>query len=369
MLASEIARQRLVHQGVSRPVFEHPAEVVGWLGAVQAQDYAGAKWAVAQRTKGIVSDAAMDELFAEGAILRTHLLRPTWHFVTPADIRWLLDLTAARVHILNGTYYRKLALDDTTFERSHAALFKALQGGMQLTRPEVAAVLRQAGIATDDMRFTYLMMHAELEGVVCSGARRGKQFTYALLDERAPQAKRLDRDEALAELVRRYMMSHGPATLKDFVWWSGLTLADARAGIELVKPQLEHEVIDGQSYWFAASVPPARKRTPAAYLLPNYDEALASYKDRSAAVEAQYARMWNGEHAILSHHLVINDRIAGSWQRTFSKGTAVVEIKLFAPLTEVETHAVAAATHRYGEFLGMPAVLRPETARLQMSNA
>jgi hypothetical protein len=213
----EIAHQRLHNQLISRQTFEKAGDVVGWLGAVQAQDYAAAKWAVGQRVQE-ATDVAIDRAFADGAILRTHVMRPTWHFVTPADIRWMLQLTAPRVNALNASYYRQRALDDDIFKRSNAILAKALQGGKQLTRTELASVLQQAGIATGDLlRLTYLMIRAELDGVLCSGARRGKQFTYALLDEQAPQAKSLERDEALAELTRRYFTSHGPATLQDFV--------------------------------------------------------------------------------------------------------------------------------------------------------
>nr|MDQ6908888.1 winged helix DNA-binding domain-containing protein [Chloroflexota bacterium] len=232
----DIAHVRLHNHHIAGTKLAAPDAVVRWLGAVQSQDYAGAKWAVGQRMHD-TTDAALDQAFADGAILRTHVMRPTWHFVAPADIRWLLALTAPRVNATNAYHYRKHGLNDATFARSNAALTNALRGGAQRTRTELASVLQQAGIATNDLRLGLIMMRAELDGVVCSGARRGKQFTYALLDERAPPAETLARDEALAELTRRYMTSHGPATVQDFVWWSGLTMTDAKAGLEMVKPQ------------------------------------------------------------------------------------------------------------------------------------
>src|SRR6185436_7837388 len=178
---------------------------------------------------------------------RTHVLRPTWHFVTPADIHCLLALTAPRVHALNAPYYRKLELDHDLFQRSTTALTHALQGGKHLTRDEVRGVLAQAGIATaGELRMSYILMRAELDGVVCSGARHGKQFTYALLSERAPQVRHLEREHALAELAGRFFLSRGPATVQDFARWSGLTVADARTGLEAVKSQLQHEQVDGQ---------------------------------------------------------------------------------------------------------------------------
>lgn len=216
MARFDIPRQRLRNQGIAGATFKKPGDVVEWLAAVQAQDYAGAKWALGLRLQDATDDD-VEQAFAEGAILRTHLLRPTWHFVTPADIRWMLALTAPRAHAVNADMSRKLELDNALFKRSNAALARALHGGRQLTRDELRGVLQKAGIATDGgLRLGYLLMRAELDGMVCSGARRGKQFTYALLDERAPHAKTLGREEALAELAQRYFVSRGPATVQDF---------------------------------------------------------------------------------------------------------------------------------------------------------
>src|SRR5712691_7225652 len=278
----DIAQQRLHNQLITRPMFEKPEDVVRWLGAVQSQDYAAAKWALGLRMQG-VTDNAIEQAFADGAIIRTHVMRPTWHFVAPADIRWLLALTAPRINALNAYYYRKLELDDALFRHSNTVLANALQGGKQLTRSELASVLQQAGIAADNLlRSTYIIMRAELDGIICSGARRGKQFTYALLDERVPPTRNLDRDEALAEFARRYFTSHGPAALQDFVWWSGLSVADARAGLAMVTSQLIHEVVGGQTYWFSTSTAPAHDLSRTIYLLPNFDEYTVGYTDRSA---------------------------------------------------------------------------------------
>ena len=350
----DIAHQRLHNQLITRRTFEKPGDVVEWLGAVQAQDYAAAKWAVGLRLQGTTDDD-IEQAFTRGAILRTHLMRPTWHFVSPSDIRWILALTAPRVNAVNAYYYRKLALDDAVFMHSNAVLAKALQGGKQLTRPELASVLQQAGIATDDLqRFTHIMMRAELDGIVCSGARRGKQFTYALLDERAPQARTLDRDEALAEFARRYFTSHGPATLQDFVWWSGLTVADARAGLEMVTSQLMHEVVDGQTYWFSMSTPPAKDLSQAAYLLPNYDEYIVGYTDRSAVFDASHTNKLDPRGNVLFNHTIVMDgQVVGTWKRTIKKDAVMITPSLLTPLNDAETRAFAAAANRYGAFLDM----------------
>jgi hypothetical protein len=349
----DIAHQRLHNQLITQRTFEKPGDVVQWLGAVQAQDYAAAKWALGLRLQSATDDD-IEQAFTGGAILRTHLMRPTWHFVSPADIRWILALTAPRVNAVNDYYYHTLGLDDAIFMRSNAALAKALQGGKQLTRPELVSVLKQGGIATENLGFQYIIMHAELDGVVCSGARQGKQFTYALLDERAPQAKTLERDEALAELSRRYFTGHGPATLQDFVWWSGLTTADARSGLEMVKSQLVHEVVDDQTYWFSQYAPPAKDISQAAHLLPNYDEYIVGYKERSAVFDASRTKKLGPRGSILfSHTMVLDGRVVGTWKRTMKKDAVIITPSLFTPLNEAETRAFAASANRYGAFLAM----------------
>ncbi len=357
-MSIDIIRQRLHNQKLSRTTFKQPEQVVEWLGVVQSQDYAGAKWAVSQRTKGI-TDAAMDQALADGTILRTHVLRPTWHFVTPADIRWMLKLTAPRILAQSATYFRKLELDKAIFKRSNAVLTKALQGGKQLTRAELASALQKSGITADDpLRFTYLIMYAETDGVICSGGRRDKQFTYALLDERVPNAKTLEHDEALAELAKRYFRSHGPATVKDYIWWSGLSPQDARNGLEMVKSQLDSDVINEKTYWFIESRLAAKEKGPTAYLLPNYDEYTVGYIDRSDIFDAQHNKKLGPRgNFIFNYVIVIDGRVAGTWKRTINKSSAVVELNPFQPWTKAEKQAVDSAMDQYGKFLEMPVKL------------
>lgn len=355
----DIAHWRLHNQGLATAPFENPVEIVQWLGAVQSQDYAAAKWALGVRMQG-ATDEAIEQAFDAGAILRTHIMRPTWHFVTPTDIRWMLELTASRVNAANAYQYRTLELDDATFARSNDALTKALQGGKQLTRTELQSVLKQIGIAADNLlRFTCLIMRAELDGIICSGARRGKQFTYALLEERAPQAKVLDRDESLAALARRYFISHGPATLQDFVWWSGLTRTDARNGLEMVRSQLLQETIDNQTYWFAPSAPSAKNCSLKAYLLPNYDEYTVGYTDRSAAVDRERTKHLDPRSSVfLGHIIVIDGHIVGAWKRTLTKDTVILTPNLLTSLNEDEARAFSDAVDRYGAFLGKPIIVQ-----------
>ena len=353
-ISLNIIANRLHNQLISRPAFESPAEVVGWLGAVQAQDYAAAKWAVGLRMKD-GSDAALDQALADGTIIRTHVMRPTWHFVTPADIRWMLNLTALRVKAAMSYNFRRLGLDASICKRSNLALIKALEGSKQLTRLELVAILKQRGIKSDNLGYLHILLNAELDTIVCSGGRRGKQFTYALLDERVPLVKKLDRDVALADLTRRYFTSHGPATVQDYAWWSGLTTADAKAGIELLKPRIKNEVLDGQTYWYSASMPLVKDIPHTAWLLPAYDEYMVGYTDRMVIIDPQHSKMLDGfAGALLNNSLVIDGRIVGTWKRTLRKNAVAIELKLLTSLNKTQTRARDEAVERYSRFLDLP---------------
>jgi len=352
----DIIQRRLHNQLLSQTKFFRPSQVVAWLGAVQSQDYAGAKWAVAQRTNGL-TDTAIEQAFDKGEILRTHVMRPTWHFVTPADIRWMLELTAPRVRAAMASMNHQLGLDTAIFKKSNAVLAKALRGNKHLTRSELGKILQKSGVPVDGLRLGHLMGRAELDGVICSGARRGKQHTYALLEERAPQAKTLERDEALAELTKRYFRSHGPATLQDFVWWSGLTINDARKGTDFVKSQLAWETIDQQTYWF---VPSARKKKshPTVHLLQNYDEYTVAYTDRTSIFDITHAdKLDSRGNIIFQYAIVFDGLVVGTWKRTIKKNEVVINVVLFTTLTNDQHQAIVAAAQGYGKFLELPVVL------------
>ncbi|HEX2442561.1 MAG TPA: winged helix DNA-binding domain-containing protein [Vicinamibacterales bacterium] len=347
-----VAYARLRNQGLSSGRFTKAADVVSWLGAVQAQEYPGARWALALRMRR-ATDAAIERTFAAGEILRTHVLRPTWHFVAPADIRWMLALTAPRVRAATASYDRRLGIDASVIERSNKAIARALKGGRQLTRQELKAALQEVGVAADGtQRLAHLVMHAELDAVVCSGALRGKQFTYALLDERAPGSRVLPRDEALAELTRRYFTSHGPAQLQDFVWWSGLTTRDVRAGLEMAARHLADDVIDGKRYWFSSSMrvvaPPAR----AAHLLPPYDEYLIAYKDRSAALDAG---LWKpiADRDPFSSTIVVDGQVVGGWRAIARNGKVTATLDLPVRLKKTDERLIADAVRRFAAFLDL----------------
>lgn len=351
--SNDLLSRRLQNQKLMSADKLTAAELVAWLAAVQAQDYPAAKWALGLRARGL-GDADIEQAFNDGKILRTHVLRPTWHFVSPKDIRWMLALTGPRVHAINAYYYRQAGLDDRTLKRSCAMIRRSLNGGKHMTRVELAERLRRAKVAADGLKLGYLMMHAELEGVICSGPRHDKQFTYALLDERVAKTKPITRDEALPKLAVRYFTSHGPATLRDFVWWSGLTVRDAKLAIELAKDALAEETIDGRLHWSATSKPPAARRTSPAYLLPNYDEYLIAYKDWPAADSSRAANMEARSNGAFPHHLVIDGRLAGSWRRTVKTNSVAIEVAPYKPLSKAHARAATGEAECYGEFLNMP---------------
>ena len=353
---------RLHNQRITAPLAGAPADVVRWLVAVQSQDFAGASWAVGLRLQGAVA-GDVERAFDDGAILRTHLLRPTWHFATPRDIRWLLALTGPRVHGVNGTMYRQLGLDEAIRERSREALAAALRGGRHLTRDELRGELEGAGIVTDGaLRMAYLMMDAELEGIVCSGPRRGKQFTYALLDERAPIADAHTPADPLTELARRFLAGRGPAGARDLGKWSGLTLADAHRGIEAVAGEFERDEKGGEPRWYPSreddsvvSAPPSDG--PRAELLSIYDEYISSYQDRSdigdVAIGSHLAALGNG----LQFVVVVDGQVVGAWRRAVRKAVVAIEANVFRPLSTEERDAIVAAGERYAAFLGLRAEL------------
>jgi Winged helix DNA-binding domain len=348
-----IARTRMNNLRLTGAPLGAPEDVVHRLGAVQSQEYGLAKWSVADRTTGI-SDDAMGRAFAEGTVLRTHVLRPTWHFVLPSDIGWMLELTAPRVHALTAYYYRQLGLDDSVLDRCNALLAGALRGGDHLTRRELRAMLGKAGVVLDASRFSFVLMNAELRGVICSGALNGKQHTYALLEDRAPETRSLTKEEALAELTLRYFTSHGPATPKDFRWWSSLLAADIRKGLEMVESQLEHEVVDGLGYWFVASSPRPRAPSPTVHLLQAFDEYIVGYSESKYLLDASAAARSRPQGgAVFQGVVILDSQLAGHWKRTLKKDSVVIEAALYKRLDDAQADALQVAADRYGRFLGL----------------
>jgi hypothetical protein len=354
----DITSLRLHNQHLLGEKFKTPQQVVKHLGAVQAQDFPAAKWSLGQRIAGS-TDQEMEQAYNDGKIIRTHVMRPTWHFVMPEDIRWMLELTSPQVKKLMGHYNRKLELDDKLFAKTNQAIVKALTGHNYLTRQELKQVLLDIGIKTDVQRLGHIVSWAELDALICSGPKRGKQLTYALLDERAPNAKKLDRNESLATLALTYFTSHGPAQLKDFSWWSGLSVKDSTEALELIRSKLDHETINNKTYYFSpySKLPPMK--TPIAWLVSVYDEYVISYKDRTDISEAgdrdieKILTMGNAFTATI----ILNGKIVGTWKRTLKKDTVEIKLNYFRKMNNSEQEAVQLAADKYGKFLGLTAVV------------
>jgi hypothetical protein len=347
-ILGSIATRRLRNQRITSAGLRHAVDVVSWLGAVQAQEYEPAKWALGLRMRDGAVDADVDRAIDDGRILRTHVMRPTWHFVAAADIRWMVELTGPRVQQRMVPYDRHLELDARTLVRGLRIIERALRDRQYLTRLELGDQLARGGLPMTGQRLAHMAMHAETAGVICSGPRRGKKVTYALIAERAPAAAKLSRDEALATLTKAFFSSHGPATVRDFVWWSGLTTADAKRGLEIAKAKREE--LGGHGYWTVGrlSQPPTRDRP--VHLLPIYDEYIVAYRDRDAV---PHLRLGPGrsEVVIFQHALVVEGQIIGTW-RTTPAGRGTVRLFPLRPLKRDEQRALAEAVRRYERFVG-----------------
>jgi hypothetical protein len=356
MKDEEIARLRLRRQHLTGTALPTPEAVVGWLGAVQAQELAVARWSVARRCRGSVTSAELDRAVDEGRILRTHLFRGTWHFVLPADLRWLMALAGPRMGARMASYYRRNGLTEAVFARSQAQLRQALAGGRQLTRKEIAAVWARGRVATDGLRLRFLLLQAELDLVVCSGARRGQQQTHALVDDLVPPAPPLPEDEALAELARRYFFSHGPATLKDFIWWSGLTAAQARRGLELTEGKaLRRLEAGGRTCWLGEAA--ARRAAPGAsvHLLQAYDEYIVGYTESRSVLAVNGLPLAPTGAAPRHANVVTRDgQVIGYWRTAPAGEEALVHVHLARPIDTTTRSALEAELIRYGRFLQLP---------------
>jgi hypothetical protein len=346
----DIVRRRLQNQRLIGKPFASPAKTVSWHLAMQSQDYGGAKWAVGQRSAG-ASDASVEAAFQRGEILRTHVLRPTWHFVAPADIRWLLQLSAPRIKAVSAPYFRKHGLDAATLRESRRVLEKQLSG-QQLTRDELALALAEAGLPTKGEALSYQMIAAELDAVICSGARRGKQHTYALLEERVAQAPARGRDEALAELALRYLQGHGPALVQDLAWWSGSTIADAKRAVAACSDQLRSADVAGKIYWFAPFARGAPLTEPVVHLLPNYDEQLIAYRyRRNAVADSLGARVGPGDGVFDGHSVTVDGQLVGGWRRELTKTSVIVSVTTLRKLSRAERQQLAVAARKYATFV------------------
>ncbi len=320
--------------------------MVSHFGAMQAQDYAMSKWAVGIRLAA--TECAVEQSITNGEIIRTHVLRPTWHLVAAEDIRWMLDLTAPQVKKQYLSMCNTLDVDGKALKSYNKTIAKALKDNKHLTREEIMQRLKLKGSYTNDVRPALIMMNAEQEGIVCNGPMRGKQFTYALMDERVPDAKKLIKEEALEKLAARYFRSHGPATLQDFTWWSGLSVADSKLALELTKHNLHSVGVGGLVYWFYEPHLSAALDTDSVHFLPAFDEFLISYKDRTASIPVTHQPNAFTRNGIFKPVIVANGKVVGTWKRTLKGDTVVIETGYFGTVKKAQKKELLRAAELFG---------------------
>ncbi|MDP1676749.1 MAG: winged helix DNA-binding domain-containing protein [Bacteroidota bacterium] len=350
MTLDNISLLRLANQQIAETTFKTVKAIVSWMGAMQAQDYSMAKWAVGVRLPDS-TDKIIETAVVNGDILRTHVMRPTWHFVSPEDIYWMLELAAPNILSAMRSRHKQLELNEAVQKKSNGIIEKSLNRGKHLTRDELFVELEKNKITTGNQRGIHILMRAELDGMVCSGATRGKQQTYALLAERVPRKKTLRKEEALAELAMRYFNSHGPATVQDFIWWSGLSVGDAKKGLESVKSNFISEEVGLQTYWFADNDIYSKKKE-SLYLLPAYDEFVISYKDRSAILTPESQAKAISNNGIFWPVIVVNGKIAGMWKRTVENKSVKIETEFFNSLQKTIAVYIKKKAVQFGKFIG-----------------
>jgi hypothetical protein len=357
----EIARSRLSNQHVFRDSKLSPEGVLASLGAIQAQDYPAALWAIGLRCRDSTTKADVEDAIAQRKISRTWLMRGTLHFASSRDIHWMLGLFAPRLVNTAISRDRHLGLGDDVIKKVEDLFAKALRGNRQLTRDQMYDVLKRGGLNIAGSLGYHLLYRAAWDGVICFGAHEGKQPTFELLEERISSRRELSNDQALAELASRYFTSHGPATIKDYLWWSGLKTSDARAGIEAASPRLVAEESGGSTYYMAKSPKPGRN-DGGVHLLPAFDEYLVGYADRSAMLgNAETQKMlksgkivFTNSNGIFLPVVVVDGQVVGTWKRRTEKDKVVVTIRQFVRLDEEHVEGVREAAKRYGEFLQVP---------------
>jgi len=351
MTDSEIANLRLKNQQIASGDLKTTRELVSWMGAMQAQDFNQAKWAIGVRQPNLTEEQTVSA-FNRGEIIRTHLMRPTWHFVSAEDIYWILELTAPQIKSTTRSRHRDLELTETILKKSQEVLIKVLEGNKSMTREELKEHFNRDGINTEGQQLPHILMEAEIDATICSGPIRNKKQTYALLAERVPNKITLQKEEALNLLAKKYFSSHGPATLSDFVWWSGLPTKDARKALEMNKSNLISSTVGSQTYWYPDSDIIPNQIPDSAYLLPAFDEYLIAYQNRSAVIADGHHQKTISNNGVFRPIIVVNGQISGLWKRTFKKNAIEIELDQFVSHNKKEEKLIQKATDSFGHFSG-----------------
>lgn len=342
---------RLHSQQLQNPAFDNPKDLVSWMGAIQAQDYAMSKWAIGIRLKSgnlqMVSKALQ-----KGEILRTHVMRPTWHYIVAEDIRWMLKLSSQRIIAANDSFAKGQGQDISTaiYNKANNLLEKILAGNNHLTKQEIEDIFSKEGFGTDDRQSNRFLTHAEAKGIICSGIDKGNKITYALLEERVPPVRELHKEEALAKLAHNYFRSHSPATLNDFIWWSGLSATNARQAIASIEQELISERFAAQKMYLHQSYKEEKEKN-VLHFLPSYDEYLISYKNRTDVLEKEHQSKAFNSFGLFRPVILYNGKIVGNWNKSFKKKEMTLKIDWFEKDTEVKKELLSKAQQKYITFL------------------
>jgi hypothetical protein len=350
MKTTDIIRMRLHNQQLTAAGFTTPKEIVGYMGAMQAQEYPLSKWAIGIRLPGS-TEKTINRALDKGEILRTHVLRPTWHYVTPEDIHWILSLSAPQQRQAVKFRQKSLELTPAVLNKSNKTIEKALLKGEHLTRKELTAALQQVKIDARNERGGHLLFQAEIDGIICSGIQRGKEVTYALLSERVNGGKSFPREEAMVKLAKRFFTSHGPATAQDFIWWSGLSITDGKNAVEMIKKEF-HSIIAGEkTYLLSPNLQIPADKKPSRFLLPPYDEYIIAYADRSAVVTDDAKKKNLFDNGLFRPAIIVNGKAIGNWKRVIKKNKTTAELKYFKKPAKTTEALIKKAVKDYERFV------------------
>ena len=355
MINTDISKYRLISHRIVRTKFENPQDIAGYFGAMQSQHFEMSQQAIGLRLSG--NNQQVANSINNHEILRTHILRPTWHLVSSKDIRWMLELSAPYVKRKVFSMSRKYGLNDKVLSKCYKGIEKALQNSNYLTRSAIMEELVAKGIITNESSSTLVMMNAELDGIVCNGPMLGKQLSYALLDEKVPPAKSVTKDEALAKLARRYFISHGPATIKDFIWWSGLTAADAKIALEITKNEYDTLELNGTTFFFKYTNSIDENISKLPVFLPAFDEFIVSYTDRSATLTSEIAKQAITKNAIFKPTIIADGKVIAIWKANKNKTHIKIEIEYFGKQKQSLLEQIQKSAEKYAEYMGIETVV------------
>lgn len=356
MKPSDIARLRLVSQRLVRSSLTDPGQIVSWMGAMQAQDLPMSLWAVGVRMRCATTRNVLTAL-NKGTILRTHVMRPTWHLVPARDLGWMLDLTAAQVRQGVAARHRQLGLTSRAISKSHGIIERTIREARHATRGQVVEALVAGGFSPTDNRMAHLLMLAELDQLICSGPIVDDEPTIALMRDRVKRPVRVDREEALETLLSRYLNGHGPATLRDYAWWSGLSMGDVRRSFEIVRKRFVIGRSDGVEYWHRPDLRDETGGNDEARLLPAYDEFTIAYADRSASIVGGRRARAISSNGVFRPMVEAGGIVVGIWRRERTKRGITIHVNAFDRPSRALKGALERAAVRYGDFLGQPAEL------------